>query len=153
VLDPIFSLRCRVRLAGGASARLTFSTVVSSSREAVLDLADKVPRSGDLRARGHARVDPRAGGAAHLGVEAQRGPPVPSASRTAILYCDPSLRASPDVLRRNTRGQSGLWALRHLRRPADRARRGSTRRRSGDRAPAAPRARVLADGSSSPSTS
>src|SRR5262249_4858997 len=27
-----------------------------------------------------------------------------------ILYSDPSLRPSPDVLKRNTRGQSGLWA-------------------------------------------
>ena len=41
VLDPIFSLRHRVRLAAGASAHLTFSTLVSSSREAALDLADK----------------------------------------------------------------------------------------------------------------
>src|SRR4029453_15751336 len=39
VLDPIFSLRARVRLAAGASAHVTFSTLVASSREAALDLA------------------------------------------------------------------------------------------------------------------
>src|SRR4029453_2469590 len=41
VLDPIFSLRPRIQLAAGATARITFSTVVAASREAVVDLADK----------------------------------------------------------------------------------------------------------------
>ncbi|MEO7399135.1 MAG: glucoamylase family protein, partial [Ilumatobacteraceae bacterium] len=41
VLDPIFSLRCRVKIAPGATAHAIFSTVVAESREEVLDLADK----------------------------------------------------------------------------------------------------------------
>ena len=41
VLDPIFSLRRRVRLAPGESARLIFSTLVAASREAAVALADK----------------------------------------------------------------------------------------------------------------
>ncbi|MHB8397999.1 MAG: glucoamylase family protein, partial [Candidatus Limnocylindrales bacterium] len=45
VLDPIFSLRCRVRLAPGATAHVIFSTVVAASREDVLDLADKYRES------------------------------------------------------------------------------------------------------------
>src|SRR4029434_6924585 len=36
VLDPIFSLRRRIRLAPGESARLIFSTVVGLSRDAVV---------------------------------------------------------------------------------------------------------------------
>jgi cyclic beta-1,2-glucan synthetase len=110
VLDPIFSLRCRVRLAGGASARLTFSTVVSSSREAVLDLADKYhdpaifERAATL-AWTRAQVELH-----HLGVEPSEAHLFQRLANR-ILYSDPSLRASPDVLKRNTRGQSGLWAL------------------------------------------
>ena len=41
VLDPIFSLRRRVRLAPGATARIAFWTLVAASRSEVLDLADK----------------------------------------------------------------------------------------------------------------
>jgi cyclic beta-1,2-glucan synthetase len=110
VLDPIFSLRYRVRLAGGASARLTFSTLVSSSREAVLDLADKYhdpaifERAATL-AWTRAQVELH-----HLGVEPSEAHLFQRLANR-ILYSDPSLRASPDVLKRNARGQSGLWAL------------------------------------------
>ncbi|MGH7542604.1 MAG: glucoamylase family protein, partial [Gemmatimonadota bacterium] len=41
VLDPIFSLRRRVRLAPGESARLVFSTLVATSRDEAVALADK----------------------------------------------------------------------------------------------------------------
>src|SRR5262249_4377440 len=41
VLDPIFSLRRRVRLAPGATVRVTFTTLVAPSRETALALADK----------------------------------------------------------------------------------------------------------------
>ena len=41
VLDPIFSLRRRIRLAPGKTARVAFWTMVAPSRGEVLDLADK----------------------------------------------------------------------------------------------------------------
>ncbi|MDP3333520.1 MAG: phosphorylase, partial [Methylococcaceae bacterium] len=41
VLDPIFSLRTRIRITAGATEHLTFTTVVASSRLAVEDAADK----------------------------------------------------------------------------------------------------------------
>src|SRR5207249_11589280 len=41
VLDPIFSLRRRVRLAPGATAHITFWTLVAPSRKDVLNLAGK----------------------------------------------------------------------------------------------------------------
>ena len=41
MLDPIFSLRRRVRLAPGATAHITFWTLVASSRSDVLNLVDK----------------------------------------------------------------------------------------------------------------
>ena len=41
VLDPIFSLRRRVRLPPGATARVAFWTVAAASRDEALDLADK----------------------------------------------------------------------------------------------------------------
>src|SRR4029077_3174719 len=110
VLDPIFSLRARVRIDAGASAHVTFSTLVTESREAVLDLADKYhdpaifERAATL-AWTRAQVELH-----HLGVEPSEAHLFQRLANR-ILYSDPSLRASPDVLRRNTRGQSGLWAL------------------------------------------
>ncbi|HEX7944367.1 MAG TPA: glucoamylase family protein, partial [Phenylobacterium sp.] len=41
VLDPVFAMRRRVRLAPGATVRLAFWTLVAESRAAVLDLVDK----------------------------------------------------------------------------------------------------------------
>ena len=41
VLDPVFSLRRRLRLAPGATAQVTFWTLVASSRDELLDLVDK----------------------------------------------------------------------------------------------------------------
>jgi cyclic beta-1,2-glucan synthetase len=41
ILDPIFSLRARVRIAPATTAHVTFSTMVAPTREAILLLADK----------------------------------------------------------------------------------------------------------------
>jgi hypothetical protein len=41
VLDPIFSLRCCVRLPPGATVRVAFWTLIAPSRSEALDLADK----------------------------------------------------------------------------------------------------------------
>ena len=41
VLDPIFSLRTRIRIDPGAKVQVTFSTMVGESRDDVVDLADK----------------------------------------------------------------------------------------------------------------
>ena len=57
VLDPIFALRRRVRIAPGATARIDFWTMVASSRKEILDLARQAPRHRRLRARRRARLD------------------------------------------------------------------------------------------------
>ena len=41
MLNPVFSLRRRVRLAPGATARVAFWTLAASTRGDVLDLADQ----------------------------------------------------------------------------------------------------------------
>src|SRR5690606_27620137 len=41
VLDPVFALRHRIRIAPGAIAHVNFWTAVASSREALLELIDK----------------------------------------------------------------------------------------------------------------
>ncbi|MBA3768015.1 MAG: hypothetical protein H0W99_13740, partial [Acidobacteria bacterium] len=108
VLDPVFSLRQRVRLPPGETARVSFTTAVARSREEALMLADKYhdPSIFEREARlawtqsqvemRHHNVAPEE---AHL---FQR-----LAGR--VLYADPSLRPRPHVLAMNTRSQSSLW--------------------------------------------
>ena len=109
VLDPIFSLRRCVRLAPGATARVAFWTVVAPTRSEVLDLADKhqdaaaFDRAGTLAwTQAHVQLH-------HLGISANEADLF---QRLAghVLYSDPTLRASSDVLRRGQGGQSVLWA-------------------------------------------
>ncbi len=109
LLDPIVSLRQRLRLAPGAVVRLSFATGMASSRETALALAQ---RYRDPSATGrtfalalaHARSELR-----HLGISSEEALLFERlASR--VLYADASLRAPPEVLARNALGQEGLWA-------------------------------------------
>ena len=110
-LDPIFSLRRRVRLAPGATARVTFSTLVAPTREAALALADKYrapaifERTANL-AWTQAQVQLR-----HLGIDADEAH-VYQRLANRILFSDPGMRVTTDRLERNRRGPSGLWAHR-----------------------------------------
>jgi cyclic beta-1,2-glucan synthetase len=109
VLDSIFALRRRLRIAPGASAHIAFWTLVASSREAVLDLIDKhrdvtaFERAATL-AWTQARVQLH-----HLGID---GGEAGLFQRLAghLLYAAPALRPSSDTIRRNAGGQSALWA-------------------------------------------
>lgn len=109
VLDPVFSLRCRVRLAPNETAQVVFVTGVAQSRDHAIALAEKYrdPNIFERESRlawtraqvemSHLHIDPDE---AHL---FQR-----LAGR--ILFSDPSLRPRPHVLALNRLTQSGLWA-------------------------------------------
>ena len=109
VLDPIFALRHRVRIAPGAVVRIAFWTLVASSREALLDLIDKhrdiaaFERAATL-AWTQAQVQLH-----HLGIDAGEAGLF---QRLAghLLYAAPTLRPSSDTIRRGGGGQPGLWA-------------------------------------------
>jgi cyclic beta-1,2-glucan synthetase len=108
VLDPIVSLRHRVRLRPGQTARVVFSTLVASSRDEALALADKYrdaatfDRAATL-AWTQAQVQLH-----HLGVEPDEAHLFQSLAGH-ILYPQRSLRASADVLARHQEGPAALW--------------------------------------------
>ncbi len=109
VLDPIFSLRCRVTLAPGATAHAIFSTGVAASREEALDLADKYRSSATYEraatlAWTQAQVQLR-----HLGIEADEAHLFQRLANR-IIYSDSSLRPPEKLLAGNQRGPSGLWS-------------------------------------------
>ena len=109
VLDPIISLRRRVRLAPGEVARLTFATGIAETRAAALALADRYDDpSGGRRAMRLAATYARIQLAAHDLTSAAAMRAIRLAGR--VLFPSPALRPSPDLLARNTLGQPGLWA-------------------------------------------
>jgi cyclic beta-1,2-glucan synthetase len=110
VLDPIFSLRCRVSLAPGETAHVIFSTVVAESRDEVLDLADKYRESATFERAATLAWTQAQVQLHHLGIE---GDEAHLFQRLAnrILYSDPTLRPSSGLLARNQLGAPGLWVF------------------------------------------
>ncbi|MGE5598922.1 MAG: GH36-type glycosyl hydrolase domain-containing protein, partial [Bacteroidota bacterium] len=109
VLDPVFSLRCRVAIEPGQSMRLAFVTVAGESRRTVLDLVGKYGNPGAARdalemAWTRAQLELR-----HLGIEAEDARSYQELASHA-LYPNPRLRPTAERLRRNALGQSRLWA-------------------------------------------
>ena len=110
VLDPIFALRHRVRVAPGATVRIAFWTMVAESRAAVLDLVDKhrdataFERAATL-AWTQAQVQ-----LYHLGIDPDEAGLF---QRLAghLLHAGPTLRPSSDTIRRGAGGQPGLWPM------------------------------------------
>jgi cyclic beta-1,2-glucan synthetase len=109
VLDPVLSLRRRVRVAAGGQVRLAFATGVATSRAAAIALAEKYDDSASA-ARSFALASTQTQmRLRHLGIstaEAQLYERLAS----HVLWTDGALRASPAFLAANTLGQSGLWA-------------------------------------------
>ena len=108
VLDPIFSLRRRVSIAPGATARVAFWTMAASSREEVLDLADKhhdataFERAATL-AWSQAQMQLR-----HLAISTDEAHLFQRLANH-VLYSDPTLRPPSDVIVAGSRPASTLW--------------------------------------------
>ncbi len=108
VLDPVFSLRQRVRLQPNETAYVTFSTAVAYSREHILMLADKYHDTNifervERLAWTSAQIQMR-----HLNIEA-RAAHLFQRLAGRVLYSDNSLRPRSDVLMLNKKTQSELW--------------------------------------------
>jgi cyclic beta-1,2-glucan synthetase len=108
VLDPILSLRQRIRLVPGASVRLSFATGIAADRETAQALAHKY-RNASAASRTFALAFTHAqSGLRHLDISTDEAMLFERlASR--VLFADASLRAGPDTIRANELGQGGLW--------------------------------------------
>jgi cyclic beta-1,2-glucan synthetase len=108
VLDPVFSLRLRMRAKPGTSVSLAFTTAFADTREEALALADAchdfhgITRAFEL-AWAHSQVELQH---YHLTTE-----DIHLFQRLAshLIYSGPFLRAAPPTLSANQQGQSGLW--------------------------------------------
>jgi cyclic beta-1,2-glucan synthetase len=109
VLDPILSLRRRIRLAPGATARVTFWTLVASSRSDVLALADRHHDSAAFERASTLAWTHAQAVLFHLGIGVDEAGLF---QRLAghVLYANPALRPASDVLARSEGEPPALWA-------------------------------------------
>ena len=108
VLDPIFSLRHRVRVAPRTTTRIAFWTLIAPSRAEALDLVDKhhdaaaFERATTL-AWTQGQVQLR-----HLGIGVGEAH-LYQRLANRVLYADPTLRPGSDSLKRGGGAASMLW--------------------------------------------
>ena len=108
VLDPIVSLRQRIRLPPGATARLCFSTGMASDRATVEALARKY-HDPAAATRTFTLSKTRAESAlGHLGISGDEAL-LFERLVSRVLGTDGSMRAEARVISTNTLGQPGLW--------------------------------------------
>ena len=109
VLDPVMSLRTRLVIESGATARVVFTTVAHENRDGVVRLADKfrdlaaIERATDL-AWTQAQVKLH-----FLNIEPDEAHLFQRLA-TRLLYSDSSLRPSGELIKQSTRDMTGLWA-------------------------------------------
>ena len=109
VLDPIFSLRRRIRVPPRTTVHVAFWTMAAASRDEVLDLVDKhhgtmaFDRVATL-AWTQAQVELR-----HLGIAASEANVFQDLAGR-VLYADPSSRPASEVLKHGGGPASLLWA-------------------------------------------
>jgi cyclic beta-1,2-glucan synthetase len=108
VLDPIFSLRARIRIEAGATEHVTFTTLIAASRQALEELAYKYHNVAVFD-----RVSSLAWTHAHVQLHYLRTKPEEAqlfqdlANR--LVYVDPSLRPSGKLMQMNTLNVTSLW--------------------------------------------
>lgn len=109
VLDPIFALRQTFKVLPGEMVSMTFITGLAESRTKAIELIEKYndvhtyQRESDISWT-QAQVQLR-----HLNINNAKAH-IYQRLAGRVLYLDPSLRPSSDVLAQNTRAQTNLWA-------------------------------------------
>lgn len=108
VLDPVFSLRQRVRLQPLQTARVTFSTAVAGTREQAMSLADKYHNTSTFEREASLAWTTSQVELRHLNMDAEESH-LFQLLAGRVLYSDSSLRPRPHVLALNTKTQASLW--------------------------------------------
>ena len=108
VLDPVMSLRVRVRIEPGMIARISFLTAVSESNELLLGLAEKYCSPEAVESAFRLALTRSKLETTYLNLD------VPEMELyqdmiSHIVYMSPMRRAYQDLILKNSRSQSALW--------------------------------------------
>lgn len=109
VLDPVVSFRCRVRIEPGATATITYSTIMSSNREEIIALADKFHEASSYERTSNLAWTEAQIKLHYLGIDHSEAILFQQLANR-VLFLDSSLRVSSDILKRNNRNATNLWA-------------------------------------------
>ena len=109
ILDPIVSLRYRLAIPAGGTARLVFTTLVAPSREEALDIAEKYRQTDTFERESslawtYAQVQLH-----HLQIT-QDEAHLFQRLANRMLFDDRTLRTVPEDVSASRGGASGLWA-------------------------------------------
>lgn len=108
VLNPIMSLRQRVLIKPGQTARITFTTGVAEDRESTIRLAEKYREAATVNRAFELAWTQSQMELKHLNISASQANEALSLGGQ-ILYLSPARRAFSDTLKSNSKGQSALW--------------------------------------------
>ncbi len=108
VLDPIVSLRQRRTIPRGGTVRLVFTTLVASSRDDALHIAEKYRQPATFERESSLAWTQAQVQLHHLRIT-QDEAHLFQRLANRLLYTDSTLRAAPQILARNRSGASGLW--------------------------------------------
>ncbi len=109
VLDPIFSLRHRIRVPPGTTARIAFWTSAASTREGLLELVDKLRDGNAFERAGTLAWTQAQVQLLHLGITAAEASLF---QRLAghLLFANASLRPSSNAIKRGATTPAPLWS-------------------------------------------
>jgi cyclic beta-1,2-glucan synthetase len=110
VLDPVFALRRRVQIKPGATVRIDFWTMISDSRDGVLDLIDKHHDVGAFQRAAALAWTQAQVQLHHLGVNRAQAAMYQRLGGH-VIYASPMLRSSSDVIGAGSGSQPGLWSM------------------------------------------
>jgi cyclic beta-1,2-glucan synthetase len=108
VLDPIFSIRTRVRIPPGEKAQVSFSTIASDSREYILERIEKYRNSAAFERTSTLAWTQAQARLHYLGIEPDETQ-VFQKLANRILYSDPLMRPASEVLKLNQLNVTYLW--------------------------------------------
>lgn len=109
VLDPIMSLRRRVRVEPGSSVRVAYITGIAGSKDEAVELAKKYSNSSSILRAFELALTRSQVETSYMNLKAEQiktyQDMIPH-----IIFPSPLKRKYGDIIRRNVKGQPGLWA-------------------------------------------
>ena len=109
VLDPILSLRVKVRLAPGSSAQVCFTTLAAGSETEMLSMAEKYHNSSAFERSSALVWTQSTAKLHHLGIELEEAQLFQKLANR-ILFSDPLMRPTSEILKKNRMNVTGLWS-------------------------------------------
>jgi cyclic beta-1,2-glucan synthetase len=109
VLDPVVSLRSRIRIEPGSTATIIYSTITASSREEIINLAEKFHEASSYERTSNLAWTEAQVKLHYLGIDHSEANLFQQLANR-VIYLDSSLRVSSDLLKRNIRNATSLWA-------------------------------------------